>query len=484
LKTTIFQSPGLPVKYIVALLTTFTATFLAATTGGFPVAWLVAVVAGWSLNQLRQQRELILLAIVVLLVFQNFLIGVGAHLAGNDQGLTFLTQVPLLFTAGLFVGGPLKTIRWDWVTRLFLGLLGIALGSLAFGHGSLGAIIANLRNLTFFFMVYQIAWQNSRLASFDVAALCRRLSHLAFLIIGVGVVLLLGGYRAYAAIGIDEVYRAKGATALAQAGLDGRFYSDAFGHAVTRMGSLYYEPVNLGYLLVGMLLFLVMFRWTQSWVVRVLSEAIVLVGVFLTFGKGALMVLGLALLAPGIHRSLKWCLHFLNDRAIYLGVMLLVAGLVYLYSNFYYQTFGGAVGNHFTAITETWQNILARPLGHGLGTGGNAAAALNVGESDDATWLSTGGETALLSFGYQIGLVGIGILSLIFVQLGRQHLVHLNSLTRRVQASCLQLAYLPVILIIMSIFQDNTFTPQCIAVYMMLLAMGPVLRRPAGEESP
>jgi hypothetical protein len=42
--------------------------------------------------------------------------------------------------------------------------------------------------------------------------------------------------------------------------------------------------------------------------------------------------------------------------------------------------------------------------------------------------------------------------------------------TRLPRNSVITIIYLPVILIVASIFQDNTFAPQCISIYMMLLA--------------
>ncbi|WP_341780019.1 hypothetical protein [Levilactobacillus sp. HBUAS70063] len=465
------QSNGVPLRFIISILATVTAFLFSAVSGMFIVAWLTALFAGYYISKLRKQQELILYSIILILVLQNLIIGIGAHVSGNTNGLTFLTQVPLIFTLGVFFGEGILNIEFDSVTVPFVLLLLVAVGSMAFGHGSAGSILANIRNLSFFYIVYEISSKVTSSERFSAVKFCRHLLRLAVIIIVIGIVLLIGGYSLYNWIGINEVYNAKSASALQMNGaLDGRFYTDVFGVHVTRMGSLYYEPVNLGYLLVGILIFLLMFQWTKNKLESLLMESFVFIGVILTFGKGALLALFLILLAPTIHKVVKKVLFFFSDFSIYTCMIVLVSLFVYLYSNFYYMVYGGAVGNHFTAISETWVNIIAQPLGHGLGTGGNAAATLNSG-LEESSWLSTGGETAFLSFGYQIGLIGIVLLAVTFFNVGKKSIISSSFLKKSERSNLIRLAYVPVVLIIISIFQDNTYAPQCIAIYMMLVSM-------------
>lgn len=87
-------------------------------------------------------------------------------------------------------------------------------------------------------------------------------------------------------------------------------------------------------------------------------------------------------------------------RKIIIGVGIIGT---FLFVKFYISHYGLAVLNHIWGIMNTWQNVLQKPYGHGLGTGGNAAQVLSSTAGD---WLSSGGETALLSYIYQIGLQG------------------------------------------------------------------------------
>lgn len=81
-----------------------------------------------------------------------------------------------------------------------------------------------------------------------------------------------------------------------------------------------------------------------------------------------------------------------------------------------FQNFWGAVGNHFYAIQGTLDSISHRPIGFGLGVGGNASAVFTGGELD----FTTGSETALLSFVYQIGVQGAIALICVFYFMSKE----------------------------------------------------------------
>ena len=130
----------------------------------------------------------------------------------------------------------------------------------------------------------------------------------------------------------------------------------------------------------------------------------------------------------------------------------------FLFVKFYISHYGLAVMNHIWGIMNTWQNVLQKPYGHGLGTGGNAAQVLSSTAGD---WLSSGGETALLSYIYQIGIQG----GLAFVLAVLSTKVKISN--KRAYKGQSIAFYLPFILLGVSIMQDNTFTPQCVASFML-----------------
>ena len=463
---------GIPIKYIISLLMLFVSFFYSAMSGLFWIALFFAIVSGYYISTLRIRRELILYSIILILVFQNFIIGVGAHLASNATGLSYLTQVPLFFVVGIFLGSDLKNIEYERSMFYFILLLIFIAVSLLIGRGTFNAIFANLRNLVFFYIVYYISKRVMK-KNFSMHYFVSKLVILGVFILVIGIILLIGGFPLYKIIGVNEVYVAKSASldALSLTSLDDRFYSDIIGFSVNRMGSLYYEPVSLGYLLVGMYLFTALFDWTNNLVIKNLSKIVLLIGILLSFGKGSFLILLLSVCAPVLHRSFKQVFSTNSDNLVFNVSVVLIPIFVYFFSTYYNAIFGGAVGNHFMAIAQTWPNILSAPLGHGMGTGGNAAKTFSsVGPITNNEWLSTGGETALLAFGYQIGLPGMIALILTFLSISKRLLRNMGKYINLRKNSLLTIIYLPAIIVITSIFQDNTFAPQCISIYMMLLA--------------
>lgn len=462
----------IPIKYIISLLTLFISFFYSVMSGLFWIALFFAIVSGYYISTLKIRRELILYSIILVLVFQNFVIGVGAHIASNTTGLSYLTQVPLFFVVGIFLGSGLSNIEYERSMLYFILLLVFIAVSLLIGRGTFNSIFANLRNLVFFYVVYYISKKIMK-KDFSMHYFVSKLVILGIFILVIGIVLLIGGFPLYKMIGVNEVYIAKSASmdALSAVSLDDRFYSDIFGFAVSRMGSLYYEPVSLGYLLVGMYLFTTLFDWTKDVLVKNVSKILLLIAILLSFGKGSFLILFLSIFAPLLHKFFKKVFSTNNDNLVFNIAVILIPVFVYFFSTYYNTIFGGAVGNHFMAITQTWPNVLSAPLGHGLGTGGNASETFSsAGSITDNQWLSTGGETALLSFGYQIGLIGMIVLILTLLSISKKILKNMEQYHGLRKNNIITIVYLPVILIIASIFQDNTFAPQCISIYMMLLA--------------
>lgn len=257
-------------------------------------------------------------------------------------------------------------------------------------------------------------------------------------------------------MGLYEVYIAKQSSLGDLAGWGGRFVTSIDGsHDVLRMLSTYYEPVNLAYLFSAGVV-CVAETWKRG-VARAFALCIVTAGLVMTFGKGGWVVAIAAgafiLLSAGMRR--RGCSQ--RDLA---RLLALIVGVIAVALTAYYFLIGGAVRPHFWAIERTRSNVLFSQLGHGLGTGGNAAAFFG-GSSDE--WLSSGGESALMSFAYQVGIPGILCLFLA--------LLAMSKTSKTVEASSQRalLFSLPVILFGVSLLQDNAFSPQCIVPFMLML---------------
>ncbi len=180
-------------------------------------------------------------------------------------------------------------------------------------------------------------------------------------------------------------------------------------------------------------------------------------GLILSFGKGGYLIT----LAVVVYVYGQRFIHSLRKKAgtVFfrrLGIILLIMALDF-FCIYYYLNIGAATLPHFWGIMQTWGSILARHCGYGLGTGGNASLIFGTNNS----WLATGGETQLMSFVYQIGIQGGLIFIFCVLKTGL-------SARLRLRKGDEIFVVLPTVLLILSLLQDNTFTPQCIVLFMIL----------------
>lgn len=396
--------------------------------------------------------------LIWLLALQNVLIGIGAHIGGNEStNLSLLTQVPFATTGILYldvlidrIDEPMLTKRNKWFALLVIWSCLMA----TVGGTGITARLVSLRNLTVFFMSWRIAthWLRSERQR---EAFRASLVRLCVFVTILGIIGLTLSYDTWRSLGLAEVYVAKGSS-MPLDGWGGRFVTSLDGkHDILRMISTYYEPVNLAYLLAAGLLCEAVSR--RSEITHVISMGIITLGLVLTFGKGGLVIVSLSLLYLlmchkhlGSVRSRKCSI----IATIAVGAVIMIA---------YYMLIGGAVRPHFWAVERTLASVIRRPLGHGLGTGGNASRFFTNMTMDDDL-LAVGGESALMSFGYQIGLVGLIAL---FMSMRAMATVE-GRRPRDTYASALAYA-LPFVLLLVALLQDNTFAPQCIVPFMLLV---------------
>lgn len=397
--------------------------------------------------------------LVLLLVLQNFVIGCGAHIAGNTSGtLQYMTQVPFVVAfitwSVYFIRKNIKSIRLNIEEKIFFLLLICIVLSLINGMGSFKAILMNVRNMTLFFMVYQIGYHNLREES-NIHAFERKILEISVVLLVVGVFFLIGGYDLYSKFGIDEIYAAKG-SALAGA-LDGRFYTTLIHKQYMRMGSLYYEPVNLGYYFAISVLVASFGRYWKNRCEKWMFVFISGIGLILTFGKGGYLLVAAVVVCVFVYRILRFLRSQIGSKTIRNTIIIAMLLFIVVFCWVYVTFIGEAVLPHFWGIFQTLESVKQRPLGYGIGTGGNMATTLN----GQGLAFDKGAETALMSYIYQLGIHG-GIIFIISV-------INLSLRPRASVKKEYEIFYfIPSILIVMSLLQDNTFSPQCITAFMLL----------------
>lgn len=427
----------------------------------FALSLILAVIIATNVN--KKNGATALVGTIWLLVLQNLLIGVGAHIARNtDESLKLMTQVPsfTILISSIFVSVREKNMFKGKSGKAFLALLFFMMISVFFGRGSLLAILINVRNMVTFYCAYLlsknlITEEDQKRKFYKSLMLCGKIVLVA------GIILLICGYNLYRAIGIDEVYIAKGST-LGGGALDDRFYTTIINNQIPRMGSLYYEPVNLAYFYMTTLL-MSLFPFDKR--DRKIKDILInFIGLILTMGKGAILVCMLCVGFAVVSKIMTTKRKAINGIARLVSILILVAGV--MFAIFYYTNIGAASSPHFWAVMRTWNSVMKAPMGHGLGTGGNMSFLFNTGKSSgsyEGAWLSTGGESALMSFMYQVGIPAV--LALFIVMYNMSPNKRFRTTTEKVYW------FLPISLFAISILQDNTFAPQCIVLPMYIVGM-------------
>jgi len=392
--------------------------------------------------------------IVIMLSLQNFMLGTGAHLAGNTSGsLKYMTQVPFITIAFIwliiFLNYSFTKNRFGKSVRIqsrFFYLLLICIAfSFVIGHGNIQAVLMNIRNLTVFFFVYIIGAWCCR-SEKDLKNLKQSMVILAFVLLVAGIILYKGGFNLYQKIGYNEVYIAKGWPG-GGTQLDDRFKTTLISREISRMGSLMYEPINLGYFYAAVFLSYINDKRNINKLIAILISGI---GLLLTFGKGAWLIAFVALVCC-IFQNIAGAPNKRISKLILATMLFGAAG----FAVYYYLNIGAATVPHFLSIQKTFITVLHKPIGYGLGTGGNMAWIFNGGEGKE--WLASGEESALMAFMFQLGIFGAAV----FITSVCSTAVYSKKKEFQVYK------FLPFLLVGISLLQENTFTPQCITLFML-----------------
>lgn len=406
-----------------------------------------------AIKNKNEKTYIIPFMLMVLLAFQNFIVGIGAHLTENyDYSIRLMTQVPFIVTFVIWAYNFLISKNKISSNILFIIYLFTLFLSFVIGRGKLFSMIVTLRNLTAFYMYYQIGKVYLKEKK-QVDIFVKYILKLSIIMLICGIILLICGFSLYSKIGYVEIYNSKIGSILTQ--LDGRFYTSLISKQFIRMGSLFYEPVNLAYFYACTFL-LSLFYDTENKYLNIFVNGL---GLILTFGKGGYLLSAVVIMYIVVTKLVsKYTKIEIKKCSNY--VIIFVILTMALFSIFYFLFIGAAAVPHFVGVINTFKSILVRPFGYGLGTGGNMANLFG----SDTDWLSSGGETAFMSFFYQIGIQGIICLILVFWSLSVKKL---NNKVLSIELS-LMFKILPFALLAISVLQDNTFTPQCIVLFMIL----------------
>ncbi len=421
----------------------------------------------------NRRKERIPKICVVLLLFQNMTLGVLAHLFEYSAAdLAFLTQIPFIFLVVAFV----ITMLWRWQAGagLFLKLEGWAFLALAVlllmqvlvSSGGFSAKIVGLRNYTTFFLAYWIG-KTCLSGKQELLKFFRFFVFACVIVVLVGLVMNGMSFSMWESIGLREVYIAKRDVIVGDK-FPARFYTDFLGYNVHRMASLYYEPVNLAYFLGAGFLTAVGSPWTKSRLLKAIAAIIIGGGLFLTFGKGGILITGIALFGLYIFIQIRMIKRG-EERRIKNILLVMLIPLIYFAGSYYVMHYNASTNPHFIGIVSTWESVLKQPWGYGLGNGGNASFMFDGMEGASYwdvyyTWLASGGETALMSFIYQMGLHSFVVFFLCFHGMATR-----VSKGKGMEPFRYMMMMLPYILLGVSIYQENTYTPQCIVPFMLMI---------------
>ena len=386
----------------------------------------------------------------LLIVFQNFLIGIGAHFGENtSSSLKLLTQIPSIC---IFCSGGICLIRKRIYSIMdYFGLVIIVYITFQFvvSNADITARLVYFRNCTIPFFSY---WIGEKFADNDTI---RRFSRVSIawssILIIVGFILIAMPVNAWEAIGLKEVYIAKGAAESFYAtGFPIRYYTTIGNFRTFRLASIIFEPVNLGYILAfgTCILFLDEYNKFRLW-----QKILIVFGLVMTFGKGGMLVCGITITYCILFRIILVHLNISSSARKRIGIIILLF-LVTVIGFYFYNNIGGSAMAHFRSIISTMSDANRPVFGAGLGHGGNFGTGGHA----------SGQESGLMSILYQLGVP----FTLFFIY---SFLKILYWIDYDKTSNSLMAAIFPVAIIVAALFQENTLGPQCCYLFMCYAGM-------------
>lgn len=443
-----------PIFYIISITVIFSTFALSALTGVYFLGFLGVIFGAYLTTLIENSKEYIAFEVLLLLSFQNAIIGIFGHIGSQTETLVYLTQIPFAFLfltyVFLVIQGKLNFSKETFAIFIVILCIIFALSK----GGSISNILLQVRNLTTFYFGFEVgkySLDNEK----ALKKFVQKFVYLAYFMLFIGIILLVGGFEFYKIIGIENVYVAKGQPGEGVLEMPGRFTTDVFNIHIERMGSLYYEPVTLSYFFAAITIYSYKIKWTESNEIRNLTACLMLLGVILTGGKGGMLIIGAFVISNVLLSMFSSSFLRLTYRSSFWCATVISFVVVGIFSNYYGQEYAGPAAAHFNTIEQTFQTILRTPFGHGLAQGGFNTPGHDL--------IETGAESALMSFGYQLGFQGILAIFLVFFEMTK---TCLKSFSKKEYYS---LAFIPLILFGVSLFQLNTYTPQAILPFVLVI---------------
>lgn len=422
-------------------------------------AFIAAPVSAYYVVMKNTRKDLLAISVVATVAFQNLVIGIFGQIGDQVRSLLYMTQIPILYIGSIYVLLLVtQKLRIEKVTIAYFALMLVAVvAAVKSGLWSL----QDFRNLSAFYFAFEIGrYCLDNKENFLLFA--RRFIALSWIMAIAGFVMLEIGYPLYSMMGIEQVYIAKGLANEAVSHLPGRFNSDIFGHPVTRLGSLYYEPVSVTYFFAASVIAALSVKWTSNAILRWGTLVVFIWAAVQSGGKGGLLILAVLLASMLAFRILKFIFTGFTRKVLFWITVGASTVAVWIFAQFYSANYAGPAKAHFDSITGTFDAIMENPLGYGLGMGG-------MRDTTGHGWLASGGESALMSFGFQLGIPGLIVLLSVFALMAATLLNRVNQQGFRWYIYCS--TFIPVAVYGVSVFQGNTVTPQA-CVPLMVFAAG------------
>lgn len=395
--------------------------------------------------------------ILAALLFQNTINGIGMHITGDttSTGTSLLSQIPTLF---VLIGSSLVILK-NGIKKVYVFFILYVLFLITYcfvGDASFTSRIYYVRNFVFFYLVFLIGKYTIDSERKFQQFIDYYIS-LAFISGLFGLVAFMFDNKPYIPLGVREIYVIKNLGSditLYYDGLPGTFVtSDFFGLGQTsRIASFFFEPINFSFFL-ALALLLVLYRKKTN--LKIFLTIFFSICILFTFGKGGMMVVGLSIAEVFVGSYVLRIKGVSKKKFRKIVIGLTVIGVAILGISvrtiFVYNP-------HFIAINQTFNAIIRKPMGYGIGTAGNISMMSTLDSS------LVGRETGLLNFMYQIGVIGIGLFLALIISISKETI---NNWKSKNEKLTVLFVAIPIILTGVFLFQENVFTPQVIAGYML-----------------
>ncbi|WP_151528489.1 MULTISPECIES: hypothetical protein [Corynebacterium] len=361
-----------------------------------------------------------LLVAILAAVFQNAILGVLHDGSGNITVVISETKTIIAFIlAGVLL---LKAVYLQRST-IPLFLTAVVFGLYTIGHnaGLDASFAANARNFLGPVLLMLA------LAAYTPAARALPRVQLYVMVSTLSVVLVLGSLLEYA-VGSRQwkallnVEHIAGLNALSEQTI-------VFGRTATRVGGFLVEPINAGYVASFVLIFALIEIIRQLFVCEHpngmalgalgTSAVFLIITISLAATKNSILVVATGIIAYVLLLWWRNHRHWAFWASVAIGTVLtfayttMVKGpsyIVNVWTNPVGTSGGESSSIHIAGLLSGLYSIADNPLGFGVGSGGNFYRLYNP-EIPRHLWLESGGESAIGTLVFQMGIIGLLLLA-------------------------------------------------------------------------